>query len=95
MRLGLAGTCPALLFLLWEAANGPVPPDHVVIFGDGNRRNFDPENLLLVSRKQLIRMNQMDLIQEDAELTKTGIIIADIYNKIGERKRSGKGGGLT
>lgn len=29
----------------------------------------------------------MGLIQNDAELTKTGLIIADIHNKIGERKR--------
>jgi len=73
--------------LLWEAANGPVPAGHVVIFGDGNNRNFDPKNLILVSRKQLARLNQNGLIQNDVELTKTGIVIADICNKIGERKR--------
>lgn len=75
--------------LIWEEHNGPVPPGHAVIFGDGNRRNFEPDNLLLVSRKQLVRMNQRGLIQDDAELTKTGIIIADIHNKIGERKKKG------
>lgn len=73
--------------LIWEKHNGPVPPGHAVIFGDRNRRNFDPDNLILVSRKQLVRMNQYGLIQNDAELTKTGVIIADIYNKIGERKK--------
>jgi hypothetical protein len=76
--------------LIWEAANGPVPKGHAVIFGDGNRRNFDPENLILVSRKQLVRLNQNRLIQNDVELTKTGIIIADIYGKIGERKSEGR-----
>lgn len=74
--------------IIWEKHhNRPVPPGHVIIFGDGNRRNFDTDNLLLVSRAQMARLNQKGLIQEDAELTKTGIIIADIYNKIGERKR--------
>lgn len=73
--------------LIWEAANGPVPKDHVLIFGDGNKKNVKLENLILVSRKQLARLNQSNLIQNDAELTKTGIIIADIFNKIGERKR--------
>jgi len=73
--------------LIWEAANGPLPEGHAIIFGDGNKRNFDPANLLLVSRAQLARMNQRGLIQDDAELTKTGILIADIYNKIGERKK--------
>jgi len=81
--------------VIWEAANGPVPPGYVVIFGDGNRRNFDLGNLLLVSRKQLVRMNQKNLIQNDAELTKTGAIIADIYNKIGERKKTRKNKGAS
>lgn len=73
--------------LVWEAANGPVPKGHVIVFGDGNRRNFDPDNLLLVSRAQLARLNQNNLIQNDAELTKAALVIADIRNKIGERKR--------
>lgn len=73
--------------IVWEEHNGPVPKGHVVIFGDGNRRNFDIANLILVSRKQLVRLNQNGLIQNDAELTRTGIIMADIYQKIGERKK--------
>jgi len=74
--------------VIWEEHNGPVPKGHAVIFGDRNKRNFEPDNLILVSRKQLIRMNQSNLIKEAAELTKTGIIIADIYNKIGERRKT-------
>ena len=81
--------------VVWEEANGPVPKGHVVIFGDGDRRNFDLDNLILVSRAQLVRLNQNKLIQNDTELTKIGIIIADIYNKVGERqkgfKRSSRG----
>lgn len=80
--------------LIWEERNGPVPEGHVVIFGDRNKRNFNPDNLILVSRAQLARMNQSGLIKNDAELTKTGIIIADIYNKIGKRKRKRVEGGV-
>jgi hypothetical protein len=76
--------------LEWEKENGPVPNGQVVIFGDGNRRNFDPNNLLLVTRKQLARLNQNHLISDNAEVTKTGLIIADIYSKIGERKKKNK-----
>jgi len=75
--------------LIWEEVNGPLPKGHAVLFGDSNNRNFDLDNLLLVSRSQLVRLNQNNLIQNDLELTKTGIVIADIYNKIGERKRKG------
>ena len=73
--------------VIWEEHNGPVPPGHVIIFGDGNNRNFDPENLLCVSRAQLVRLNQLRLIQGDADLTRTGIVVADICNKVGERKK--------
>jgi hypothetical protein len=74
--------------LIWEEANGPLPKGHAVIFGDKNRRNFDLENLILVTRSQLARLNQKHLIANNAELTKTGLIIADIYSKIGERKKA-------
>jgi len=70
--------------LIWEKHNGPIPKGHVVIFGDRNKRNFYIDNLLLISRKQLLMMNRKNLIQSDTELTKTGIIIADIENKINE-----------
>lgn len=76
--------------LLWEEARGPVPEGHVVIFGDGDKQNFDLANLILVSRAQLARLNQNNLIQNDTGLTKTGIIIADIQLKIGERKKKAK-----
>ncbi|HBV97757.1 MAG: phage protein [Peptococcaceae bacterium BICA1-7] len=74
--------------IIWEEHNGPVPKGHAVIFGDGNRRNFDPDNLILVSRAQLAVLNKNRLIQDNADLTRTGIIVADIYRKMGERKKA-------
>ncbi|WP_020621040.1 HNH endonuclease signature motif containing protein [Paenibacillus daejeonensis] len=77
--------------ILWEKHNErPVPKGHAVIFGDGDRRNFAPGNLLLVSRSQLAILNKKGLIQGSAELTKTGIIMADIYSKIGQRRNKRK-----
>lgn len=74
--------------VMWEAHHGrSAPKGHAVIFADGSRRNFDPDNLLLVSRAQLVRMNQSHMIKSDAEMTKTGVIIADIISKISEKKR--------
>lgn len=73
--------------MIWEEINGPVPDGHVIIFGDSDKQNFDIHNLLLISRKQLVRMNQNHLITDNVELTKTGIILADLYSKIGERKK--------
>ncbi len=73
--------------LVWEAHHGrAVPSGHAVIFGDRNHQNFDPDNLILVSRAQLAILNKCKLIQGNADLTRTGIILADIYQKIKERK---------
>ncbi|KTD88156.1 HNH endonuclease signature motif containing protein [Paenibacillus etheri] len=75
--------------IIWEQYCGcSVPKGHVVIFGDGDRRNFDPYNLILVTRGQLAIMNKRGFIQNDAELTRSGIILANIIQKMGERKRS-------
>lgn len=72
--------------LIWEKYNGPIPKGHAVIFGDGNKRNFNPDNLILVSRRQLLILNRKNLIQKNADLTRTAVIIADLYEKISERR---------
>ncbi|WDL96917.1 HNH endonuclease signature motif containing protein [Alicyclobacillus sp. ALC3] len=74
----------------WERYNGrPVPEGYVVLFGDRDHFNFEPDNLILVSRAQLAIMNKRKLIQDDADLTRSGALLADIYHKIGQRKRNG------
>lgn len=80
--------------LIWEKINGAVPNGHVVIFGDGNKLNLDINNLILVSRRQLVTLNKKQLIKNDAELTKTGILIADLYHKISQAKSKTKAGGV-
>lgn len=80
--------------LVWEEVNGPVPKGNCLIFLDGDKLNIKLENLQLVTRKQLVRLNQNHLISDNPELTKTGIIIADIYSKIGDRKKNSKKKGV-
>lgn len=72
--------------VIWEKENGKIAEGHAVIFGDGDRRNFDIDNLILVSRKQLATLNKHGLIQNHADLTKTGLTIVDLLHKISERK---------
>lgn len=74
--------------IIWEESNGPVPRGYVLIFGDGNRLNVTLDNLILVSKSQLSMLNKHHLIQDDVELTRTGIVIADIYRKLSERKKA-------
>jgi hypothetical protein len=92
IKVSDVGTCSERWKLkhkvLWEAANGPVPKGYCLIFLDSDKHNTSLDNLQLITRNQLARMNQNQLISENPEMTKTGIIIAEIYSKIGERKRN-------
>lgn len=73
--------------VIWEKDKGAMPKGHAIIFGDGNRENLDVNNLILVSRQQLLILNRKKLITNDANLTRTGVIIADIYQKISKRSK--------
>lgn len=74
--------------VLWENVHGPIPKGHCLLFLDGDRLNVTLDNLQLITRAQLARLNQKNLITGDPELTKTGIILASVYSKIGERRKS-------
>lgn len=45
--------------LVWQKTAGKVPPDHVVFHKDGDKQNNHPENLCLISRAELVRLNQL------------------------------------
>ena len=62
-------------------------PKQLVIFADGDKSNMSKENLLLVDKNQLLILNQNGLINENRELTKTGLNIANIIIKLNELKR--------
>ena len=50
---------PLLQRQVWQEHNGPIPPQHVVVFQDGNRANCAIENLECIHRKELARRNCM------------------------------------
>lgn len=49
----------AVHVIVWEKHRGPVPPDHVVIFRDGNKNNRRLSNLKLLSRRQNMLRNTL------------------------------------
>lgn len=71
---------------IYEQHHGKIPPGHKVIFADGNRFNFDIDNLILVSNSEELIMNQHNLRFDDKELTKTGSIIAKVMDKTNKVK---------
>lgn len=74
--------------LIWEAAHGEVPKGHIVIFLDGDKQNFALDNLALVSMSENARLNQSDLRTDDPKLTKAGISLVRLDNKVRERQRA-------
>lgn len=73
--------------MIYEELHGPIPEGHYIIFLDGDRMNFDPDNLAAVSKAEHVRMNQLKLRFSDAELTRTGLGIARIASANGKRRR--------
>ena len=76
--------------VVYEKHHGKVPRGSVVIFLDGDKRNFDIDNLHLVTRNQLAMLNKNSLIQKDAELTKTAINVVDLMKKISTIEKKDK-----
>ena len=79
--------------LIYEEHYGEIPKGYVVMFSDRDKSNFDINNLILISRNQLRTLNQNDLIKDDPELTKSGIILADLLIKINEKDKEIKKNG--
>lgn len=66
---------------VYEKYKGKIPEGYIVIFADRDKRNFDIDNLILVSKSEFLIMNENHLHYENAELTKTGTNIAKIIDK--------------
>ena len=76
---------------IWEAANGPVPKGHAVIFADGDKMNCVLENLLLVTRAELLSLNLHGYKDAPDETRPALLTLARIEAKAGIRTRPGRG----
>lgn len=72
--------------VIYENAHGFIPKDCMIIFADGNKSNFNLDNLVLVSKSENLHMNKDSLRFNDAELTKTGLNITKVKLKLSEKK---------
>ena len=72
---------------IWEQANGKVPAKHCLVFLDSDKQNVSLDNLALISRAQLVRLNQNDLIYNDPELTKSGILLTKYLTTVNSKLR--------
>lgn len=56
-----------------------------IVFLDGNRQNFDIDNLYKVSKEESARLVNCDLLSNNKELSKLGINVAKLMVKIKEK----------
>lgn len=71
--------------LVWEAANGPLPEGHAVVFLDGNKKNCDLANLTCLSRGEIMRRNTIHRYPE--ELVSVMRLRGVLTRKINQRKQ--------
>lgn len=74
--------------VVWEKVHGEkLKDDDVILFADGNKSNFETDNLVRVSRANLLYLNRNKLIFEDKDLTKAGVAVSKLHEKIYERRK--------
>ena len=66
---------------IYKKHYGEIPNGYNVIFADKNISNFDIDNLILVSKAEMLILNKNKLIFEDKDFTKVGVNIAKLINK--------------
>ena len=66
---------------------GEIPDGYNIIFADGNKMNFDIDNLIAVSKSEMLILNNNNLRFEDKELTKVGVNIAKVIDKAKKRNK--------
>jgi hypothetical protein len=73
--------------VVWEEHNGEVPDGFVICFIDGDRRNFEIDNLELVSRGELAVRNMLKMSSKPSELRAPLATLAKLIIKKGELVR--------
>ncbi|MCU7356274.1 HNH endonuclease [Enterococcus dispar] len=73
--------------VVWEKENGPIPHNYVLIFKDGDKRNIDLENLMLVSRRELAIINKKKLLDVANAYRETAVLTGKLIAKTAELER--------
>lgn len=74
----------------WERANGrPVPDGWTVFFADGDKRNFDPDNLVALPRKYIGQLNNPELPKyHDRETLLACVALCDMRTAVMDAEAS-------
>lgn len=70
-------------YLVWEAANGPVPAKSCIMFLDRDRQNCELSNLRLVTKEVNNILNRNNMLTDNAEINETVIFLAEYMARAG------------
>lgn len=71
----------------WQQAYGEIPEGMMVSFKDGNREDWSPENLMLITKSENAILNTRHLRFDRAEATESGLMVAKLESAIRKKKR--------
>ena len=66
---------------IWEQHHGKIPDNHVLVFKNMNKQDCQLENLMLISRAELVRLNQSYRKLATPETNETCVLMAKIKDK--------------
>ena len=72
--------------VVYEETKGKIPEGCPIIFLDGNKRNFDIDNLKCITRSELLYLNCNGLNNSN-EITETGILMARLDRTKNKKKQ--------
>lgn len=85
--------------MVWEQANGrKVPDGSMVVFADGDKSNFDPDNLVCMTRAVHAVICHQHIWYHDRDSCESAILVARLKHRINEvacRQRACKSCGKT
>lgn len=73
--------------VVYEKYYGEIPDGYKVIFADKDKRNFDINNLLLLSPEEFIAAMKRNLLFNNTEATKSGVLLAKYLMTVNKRLR--------
>lgn len=74
--------------IVWEAANGRLPPGHAVVFRNRDKTDIRLENLELITRRQLMARNSVHNLPKP--LAQTVQLLGALKRQINRRTRDGE-----
>lgn len=68
--------------------HGEIPKDHMIIFANGDKRDFSKENLVAITKEVNAYLNGYRMRYNDIDFTKTSIATVEMLEKIYAKQRS-------